>query len=233
MFMKARYLAMFLSILVGGLNSYELKNPTPQTPFTEYHNRMIIFSPFYAGYERIKPESLYWGLLGYLTSTIHQHGNHHIFFQTEARIGHHYFNNGTDHLIPFAGIGYLNTFIQTKHHRTFIFDQPFRNLHAHARQSGVLFAEAGMLYDHEFNKTFNLGVNGKLIVGSAVGPGHERARYFGHGAVAGFDLGLPLTFRFGGGRHWDFRVEPFDVYLQGTKHRHNYFGFRSAFAYRF
>lgn len=223
--MKIRYLAMFLPILIWGLNPHEIKK--------EYNNRMIVFAPLYQGYERIEPEALYWGILGYLTPTLHHHGKHHLFLQTEARIGYHYFNNGQDHLIPFAGVGYINTYIQTKHHRTFFLSRPFGQLHAHSHQSGVLLAEAGFLYEHECNASFNLGANGKFLIGGALGPSHQRSHTWGHGAVAGFDLGLPLTVRFGGNRHWDFRFEPFDVYLQGTKHRHNYFGVRAAFAYRF
>jgi hypothetical protein len=194
------------------------KSTTEQTPFIEYNNRMVVFAPLYQSYERTKPNAFYWGLIGYVTNTINEKGSEETFIQADFRLGYNYFCNGRDHLTPYVGVGFIKAFF---HH------------HFARHNPGVLFGELGFLYDHEFNRCFNLGINAKGLVGGAKGSHRWRERTWGHGAVFGFDVGVPFTFRFGRNRHWDFRLEPFNVYLHGSKHHHNYFGFRNAFAYRF
>jgi len=51
--------------------------------------------------------------------------------------------------------------------------------------------------------------------------------------IIGFKCGLPITFRFGKGRHWDFRIEPFDIFFNSNQFNNNYFGFQFSFGYRY
>ncbi len=229
--MKFKHLAMFLPTALMAFTQHgeeiaavkevkkETKTTQAQTPFIEYNNRMVVFAPNYQSYERTQPDAFYWGLLGYLTNTINQDGDTHPFLQSEFRLGYNYFYNGRDHFTPYAGIGYINDFRKTHHHYRL------------STEGETLFGEVGFLYDHEFNTVVNLGINLKGLVGGVVG--HQRHHNWGDGAVYGFDVGVPLTFRFGRKRHWDFRFEPFNVYLRASSENHNYFGFRNAFAYRF
>lgn len=226
--MKPKYLALFLPTALLAFSQYSEENTvaqatktpsktaTEQTPFIEYNNRMTVFAPLYQSYERTKPDAFYWGLVGYATNVINEKGHYDVFAQADFRLGYNYFYNGRDHFTPYVGIGWINA----AHH----------HLRSH---NGVLFGELGFLYDHEFNRCFNLGVNLKGLVGGTVGSENHRRHSWGDGVAFGFDIGVPFTFRFGKDRHWDFRLEPFNVYLHGSKHQHNYFGFRNAFAYRF
>lgn len=230
--MKIKHLAMLLPTALMAFTQHgeeiaavkEVKKETKpvevKPPFIEYNNRMVVFSLGYQSYERTQPDALYWGLLGYLTNTINQDGDTHPFLQAEFRLGYNYFYSGKHHLTPYAGIGYINDFRKWHRH------------HSLSTEGEVVFGEVGFLYDHEFNRLINFGINLKGLVGGVINE-ERHNKDFGDGAVYGFDVGVPLTFRFGRNRHWDFRFEPFNVYLRSGSHNHNYFGFRNAFAYRF
>jgi hypothetical protein len=186
---------------------------TSDPHFNEYHNRISVFSPCYQNYERTKTDSIYAGVSAYYEPEINH--DRRYLLNTELRMGYNYFFNGRDHLTPFAGVGYLQDF-HTHHHHT-------------KHQPGIVYGAVGFLYDHEFNTIFNLGFNMKLLLGGATSQKH-----FQWGSpVGGVDTSLPITFRFGRNRHWDYRIEPFNIYVRGSKASQDYFGFRNSIGYRF
>jgi hypothetical protein len=208
------------------------KGPCETQPnFYEYHNRISVFGPLHQAYERIKIDALYAGIEAwavYAISDGHSHGNQ-VLGEGEFRMGYNYFYNGRDHVTPFLGVGVIK-------------DYRKEEISYHTRVSGVLvshhrklekpavaYGVFGLLYDHEFNSVFNLGVNFKGLVGGAVNTHH-----IDWGSpVGGIDVSVPITFRFGNKRHWDIRLEPFDIYLHGSHLSRNYFGGRSTIGYRF
>ncbi len=216
--MKHKYLKTLLPIFLmtafvhadQGASTEEKKEPN----FIQYHNRMIVFFPLHQGYERIKPDAFYVGLEGYLASVLNK-GNDNLLLDAELRMGYNFFLNGRDHLTPFAGIGFVEDFFKR---------------HDHVRHNpGVVYGAMGFLYDHEFNTIFNLGLHAKFLIGGPVGNKH-----FDWGTpVVGSDVSLPITFRFGHKRHWDYRIEPFNIYLHGSNDSQDYWGFRNSLGYRF
>ena len=185
---------------------------TKVTPFYEYHNRMVVFSPTHQAYERIKPDDMYWGIEGWYVRADNKHKNW--LLNGEFRVGHNYLYNLVDHVTPFAGVGYIQDF--SKH---------YHNYH----KPGIVYGTVGMLYDHEFNSVFTLGVNLKGLVG---GPASKK--HFNWGSpVVGADMSIPITFRLGHNRHWDLRLEPFNTYLYGTHACAYYVGSRCTVGYRF
>jgi hypothetical protein len=198
----------------------EEQKPNPCQPnFYEYHNRIAVFSGLHQTYERIKTDAFYvgvevWGVPTWSTD----HGSDTAFLgEAELRFGYNYFYNGRDHVTPFVGVGVIRDF-RKEHfggHRTM--------------KPAVAYGVFGFLYEHEFNRLFTLGFNAKGLVGGQVdSDDHDWGN-----PVGGIDVALPITFRFGYHRRWDFRIEPFDVYLRGSHISRNYFGFRSTVGFRF
>jgi hypothetical protein len=189
------------------------KEPAP-TPFIEYHNRMAVFNIDHLVYERIETNALYAGIEGWGLRTLNQN---RIVAEGEFRMGYNFFWNGRDHWTPLAGIGFFKDFHKTHEHGH------------HPMKPGIFYGTIGFLYDHEFTDVFNLGLNIKGILGGPVSKKH-----FDWGSpVGGVDVSLPITFRFGHKRHWDARIEPFNIYLHGSQAAFDYFGFRSTIGYRF
>src|SRR5271155_646502 len=79
------------------------KEPVAATPFIEYHNRMVVFDLSHLTYERIKPNSLYAGVEGWLVPVTR---HNQTIVEGEFRMGYNFFWNGRDHFTPIAGIGY-------------------------------------------------------------------------------------------------------------------------------
>ncbi len=218
--MKRHYLKMLLPILSTTLLGYAATkenntiHQTKEPHFIQYHNRVILFSPFHQGYERIKPDAFYAGVEGFLAYCDNKERNNFLL-NTEVRMGYNFFLNGRDHLTPIAGVGFVENFF--RHHK-------------HTQHKpGIVYGTMGFLYDHEFNTIFNLGINVKFLVGGPIGKKH-----FEWGSpVVGTDISLPITFRFGRHRHWDCRIEPFNMYLHGSHGSQNYSGFRNSLGYRF
>lgn len=193
---------------------------TESTPsFYEYHNRMSVFGPFHQAYERIKTDAFYAGVEAWFINTISDRDS--CLGEAEARFGYNFFYNGRDHVTPFVGVGVIKDF--RKDH---VEDEFF---HHYGIKPAVVYGVFGMLYDHEFNRLFNLGFNLKGLVG---GPVKKKNLDWGS-PVVGIDVAIPITFRFGYKRHWDFRIEPFYIYLHGSQVSRDYFGGRSTIGYRF
>jgi hypothetical protein len=223
---KARYIALLLSTTLLTLpgfakQSKEMQSQSKdnqenamQTPYIEYNNRMTVFDPGWISYERTKNDSLYWGLMENISPAIGRK-KHRWLLEAEGRIGWNLFYDMKMHVTPYVGVLYLNDFRGTRCFRT--------------SRDGVLAGEIGLLFDYEFGSVFNLGINAKGFVGGSLND-HP---VWGKGVAGGGEIGIPFTFRFGGSRHWDLRIEPFDLYIRGKKHGHNYACIRAAFGYRF
>lgn len=180
------------------------------TPFIEYHNRIAVVSFNHFVYERIKPDAFYTGVEGWAVPTL----NYNFIVEGEYRAGYNFFWNGRDHLTPLAGVGFF---------------KDFANFYYDNAKPGIVYGTLGFLYDHEFTSVFNLGVNVKGIIGGSVAK-----KWNGWGSpVVGVDTSLPITFRLGHKRHWDARLEPFNIYLYGSNNSMNFVGLRSTIGYRF
>jgi hypothetical protein len=185
---------------------------TPE-PFIQYHNRMAVFNPSHLTYERIKPNALYAGVEGWIVPVFRK--DNLSLLDTEFRMGYNFFYNGRDHLTPFAGVGFMLALSDHHHHNR--------------RSPDIAYGTLGFLYTHEFNTIFNLGLNLKGLIG-----GPSSNKHFDWGSpITGLDVALPITFRFGHKRHWDYRIEPFNTYIHAPNASENYFGFRGTVAYRF
>ena len=218
--MKSKYLTAILPVLsmtlLGHADQVDGTNPAKKTDevhFMEYHNRVVVFAPNHQAYERLKTDAFYVGVEGYLVPVTSK--NHNSLLDAELRMGYNYFCNGRDHFTPFLGAGYVQNFYE-QHRHTY-------------HRPGVVYGTVGFLYDHEFNTIFNLGFNAKFLLG---GPVNEK-RFDWGSPVVGVDASIPITFRFGHKRHWDYRIEPFKMYLHGSQASQNYFGFRNTLGYRF
>lgn len=192
-------------------------NETPS--FYEYHNRISVFGPLHQAYERIKTDAFYVGVEAWLLNTVSNRCD--LLGEAELRFGYNFFYNGRDHVTPFVGTGVIDDYGLQRVRQEFF--------HHYKRKPPVVYGVFGILYDHEFNRLFNLGFNVKGLVGGSV-----KKHHLNWGSpVVGIDVAIPITFRFGYRRHWDCRIEPFYIYLHGSQISQNYFGGRSTIGYRF
>jgi hypothetical protein len=145
-------------------------------------------------------------------------------------MGYNYFYDKRDHVTPFLGAGVIKDFCKEWTETRFFFNGALvRRERSYFQKPPVIYGTFGLLYDHEFNSVFNLGLNFKGMIGGSVG---NSRRGWGS-TVGGIEVGLPITFRFGPQRHWDFRLEPFYIYLNSSRFSRSYFGGRSTIGYRF
>ncbi len=221
--LKSTLLATLLLPFLGMAEEAEHKN---KTPFIEYHNRMMVFSGLHQCYERIKPNALYAGVDSWVLPVVEDTW----VVEGEFRMGYNFFYNGRDHFTPLAGVGYVQDLEETTRKSYMLVNGQWIEIDSSKeRKPGIVYGTMGFLYDHEFNTVFNLGLRAKGLIGGPVDTDH-----FNWGSpVVGCDISLPITFRFGRHRHWDYRIEPFDLFLAGQNASRNYFGFRGGVAYRF
>lgn len=185
--------------------------------FIQYNNRVMVFTPAHIGYERIKPNAMYVGVEVF-KSPIFNRGHKNSFVDAELRVGHNFFYNDKDHFSPFVMLGTNGT----NPTRSFLkIDYRLKNW-------GMAYGGVGFLYTHEFDPVFNMGINLKLLVGGSICHKHKK---IGSPSI-GTDVAVPLTFRFGRKKHWDFRLEPFFFGLHGQGSL-GYFGWRNSVGYRF
>lgn len=211
---KVLFTISLLPIFLHGDGDYSMDDANSvaktATPYIEYHNRMAVFTPFHQVYERIETDAFYAGVEAWIVPIIGGDFSKALF-EAELRFGYNLFYNSRDHLTPFAGIGSL--------------------INTYEKQSslGMGYGVLGFLYDHEFNSIFNLGINVKGMIGG----GSARKHHAWGNPIIGCDVALPITFRFGHKRHWDYRIELFNIYLHGAHASHDVFGFRNTVGYRF
>lgn len=222
-------LSIFLPCLIFA-NNKDGVYPQKKTPFYEYNNRIAVFSVNHLLYERIKPNGIYaavdiWATWAGTTVKNEKTKFDHWFSEAEYRMGYNFFLNGRDHITPIAGIGFLKS------------DKDFESSWDNHRNykptkykiPGVVYFTAGFMYNHEFNSILNLGFNLKGLIG-----GGGSNDYFRWGsAISGFDVSVPISFRFGPKRHWDLRLEPFNIFLISKDNWVNTFGGRGTLGYRF
>lgn len=210
--MKIKYL---IAITLAAKPLFVQSDQSKKSEFIQYHNRVVLFLPFHQCYERIKNDAFYVAAEAFFVRS----KKSHILLNSELRMGYNYFFDQKDHLSPFVGMGHIKDFYF--HHHNHL----LRLRH----KPGVAYGALGFLYVHEFNSVFNLGINGKAILGAPVSKKH-----FNWGApVIGVQFTVPITFRFGCHRHWDLRLEPFNLYLHGSKAVEDYSGCITTLGYRF
>lgn len=182
---------------------------------TQYANRVNFGIPR-LGYERIKPDSVYFGIEAWRVYRLGNATFEKDILEAEARVGYNFFFDGREHFTPIIGGGYFKDFAR---HRQ--------------RKQGIAYGTFGFLYDHEFNSVFNLGVNMKGLVGYTVNKHGHVKKHDWSNPILGYDLGLPFTFRFESQRHWDVRLEPFLIQMFTHHATHNFGGLRASLGYRF
>lgn len=208
---------------------------TQSSKYHEYNNRMIVFNLSHLCYERTKPNAFYIGIdywktysmlpgkpikglpIGKLTNA-------------EFRMGHNFFYNDSDHFTPIIGLGVFNDSMKEEilvENAKVDGEETSTHYYKYVNLSPVSYGTIGFLYDHEFNSIFNLGLNVKGIFGEPL-----KNKYWGD-RVKGYNINLPITFRFGHERHWDLRIEPFYLSLRGDLVKRKYLGFTNAIGYRF
>lgn len=230
------YLSSFL-ILTAPLAQYA-DEAKPKQPFIEYNNRISVFYPNHQTYERTKPNAFYVGVEAWeiaaisINSTNDETPLFHLLFEAELRFGYNFFYNRKDHITPIIGGGFIKDFTNF-HSETLSWDSQnpnyvWRNIHSYSLPA-LGYGTLGFLYNHEFNTIFNLGFNCKGMIGA----GGSNSHFNWGSPIIGVDMALPITFRFGYKRHWDFRIEPFYQYLHGSKNSMSYVGFRGTLGYRF
>lgn len=228
---------MFCSFVCGFTSSEnaDIGKKESKTPYIEYHNRMSCFSPLHQCYERIKNNALYAGVEAWFVGANYPRA--FVIGEAEFRMGYNFFFNCRDHLTPIAGVGIFKDF-KRRHYYLVEKEGDNRIVYRESHEKHpIVYAALGFLYDHEFNSVFNLGLNAKGLFGGPTKA--ERSFCYSKDkldwgkTIVGVDVAAPITFRFGKERHWDARLEPFDIYVHGEKSSMNYWGFRSTLGYRF
>lgn len=230
------YLSSFL-ILTAPLAQYA-DEAKPKKTFIEHNNRISVFYPNHQTYERIKPNAFYVGVEAWAVSTIATNSTNYkldgfrLLFEGELRFGYNFFYNGKDHITPIIGGGFIKDLTKiTAQTSSWNSQHGYYTVigRYHYKIPGLGYGTLGFLYDHEFNTIFNLGFNCKGMIGA----GGSNSHFNWGSPIIGVDMALPITFRFGYKRHWDFRIEPFYQYLHGSKNSIGYVGFRGTAGYRF
>ncbi len=213
----------------------------------EYDNRISIFIPWHQTYERTKPDCFYWAAEGWVLPALNEKAKVDLIGEAEIRFGYNFFWNGRDHFTPLVGIGYFQDIRRDNDNGwVWVGDYWDKEKNHKTHHGGVLYGTVGFLYNYEVNDWFEIGTNLKGLFGGGVGKeAHHRHNTRWGTPVFGVDFALPITFRFGPKRHWDIRLEPFDIYLHGhergtdsenhhkSRRNHNFFGGRSTVGYRF
>jgi hypothetical protein len=186
-------------------NVFYLLDPKP----FEHTNRVAFFYP-YLSFEHRKPYNFYINIEGYKLPTFK--GN---IAKAECLFGYTllFHDKDYDYLTIAVGMGVF----KFGHISEFDFsNKPIRY--------GII----AVLYEHEFNSFFSLGFNMKAL-----------SRCFEYTSVGykphleGFEMNLPITFHFGKNNLWDFRLEPFDIYMYKENKTHNRVGIINSIGYRF
>jgi hypothetical protein len=220
--MKQKALIVLLSIFSLSAITYADSSDTDSTtpsphdtkkpPFREYDNRLSFF-PTYLSYERIKPNAVYVGMEtsgGFpLNKALAD-----LFFYSELRLGYNFFFRGRDHLTPVVGGGYTKD-ICINHARCL-------------RRPNIGYGLIGLRYWHECSYKFHMGVNAEFLIGR---PTNEKHQW--NSPVMGFNISVPLIFKFKDHEKWDSCIEPYSVYLRGGNTSTIYAGLRYTLGYRF
>jgi len=219
----------FMVVSMGTTGLFADDSTQEGAKYPQYNNRMAVFEVIHQLYERTKNDAFYVGVDVWEANRIG--GNAGAFGEAELRMGYNFFYNGRDHVTPLVGIGAFKDFHHFEEYEIEYSDSGISTLHeVRKRKAAVLYGTLGFKYCHEFNSIFNLGADLKGLLGGSVDA--NKLSTWG-GAVWGVDVAMPITFRFGHKRHWDLRIEPFDIYMHGSERAENYFGFRSTLGYRF
>lgn len=196
--------AMSLSCLYG--QAQQMK-----TSDVNYNNRIM----FFEGYERTEDNSVYFGLVAWISPNYLSHSDAWIF-EGEARLGYNHAFNKKTKLTAYAGGGYLDDIKRShQHHRSYL-----RHLKEHSLEFG--YGAIGVNISHMFDHLFGVGLNVKGMYGK----GTIGSVYHDNEWAGGMDIGVPLIFKFGGHRRFDIRFEPFYMFLKSSQDETNYLGNR-------
>jgi len=206
---------------------------------------MVVFNLSRLNYERIKPDDVFVGVDLWATYAFAStNANYHKSLLTaigeaEFHMGYNFLLASRNHLTPFLGVGVFGDFgnysyeierTYTYHYYTLYYEHEYtstRTYHKSFHLPPLIYGTAGIKYDHEFNSIVNLGTNFKALIG-----GSTSSRKW-ENPIFGFECGIPLTLCFGKDRHWDFRFEPFDIFLINSDFYNNFFGIHLSFGYRY
>lgn len=191
-------------ILFYILSSVILSNLTGKE-YNQFDHRIGLFPNFFS-YEKIKKESLYLGAEGFYNVI----GSR--FAQVEARLGYNLSMQGNDLLCPYAGVGWLKSFSKP-------------NLKdCHFPYGQMFFGSLGLSYNHELLSIFYLGFRSEILLGSATNKNNF---------TYGFEGRIPITFLFGHKGKFDFRLEPFAIFLSEKSISSDFYGLLLSMGFKF
>lgn len=172
-----------------------------------YDNRLALFPNFFS-YDNIKKESLYYALEGFYNLIGSQCA------QTELRIGYNMVVGDNDYFCPYLCGGWLKSF------KNDVIKNNFLN------RANIFFGGLGLCYDHEILSIFHVGFRSELLIGSSI-------KKSTHCFTYGFEGRLPITFYFGHKGKYDFRLEPFAIFLSTNNGSSDLWGLIANFGYKF
>lgn len=204
-----------------------------------FNNRMIVLTLNRLKYERIKPNSLYVGVDTWSTLALAHNAEFNKSLVTrigkaECQMGYNFRLSEKSILTPTLGFGKFVDFGRYSYKDTYY--EPYFDIYyerfVYFDLPPVFYGAAGFKYNYAFNSIFNLGINFQTLIGKS--PKSKEIPLINWGnQVFGFECGLPMTFRFGHSRRWEFQLEPFDIFLCDKRRHFNFFGVHFSFGYRY
>lgn len=134
-----------------------------------FHNRISVLDPFHLIYERLKKDSIYVGIDSWAcyafssdNTTINTFvSNNKPIGELELRLGYNFLFNQKDHFVPIIGLGIFKDW----NHETY---QIWKIKYESENLDEIIYGTFGFLYNHDFNRLFNLGFNIKGIIGGPI-----------------------------------------------------------------
>lgn len=172
-----------------------------------YENRVALF-PNFLTYEKIANASLYYSFEGFYNIIGSRCA------QIETRIGYNMNFKNNDYFCPYVAGGWLKSF-----HSTCAKNNTLDQL-------SLFFGGLGLCYDHEILSIFHIGFRSEILLGSSVKAKKDHLTY-------GFEGRVPLTFYFGHKGKYDFRLEPFAIFLSNNNTSCDLWGLILSLGYKF
>lgn len=168
-----------------------------------YDQRMGIF-PNFCTYEKLTNSSIYYCFEGFYNVIGSRCA------QIETRLGYNMMCNDNDYLCPYLSAGWLKGY---KNDNLF-------------KKANIFFGALGLAYDHEILSIFHIGFRSELLLGSKIKDSKNNLIY-------GFEGRIPITFYFGEKRKFDFRLEPFAIFLNEKTHSSDLWGLLFNLGYKY
>jgi hypothetical protein len=209
-----------LTVFSGSLIATPTKCDLDGAPI--YNNRIVALQSGLV-YERSAKDSIHLGFESFVTSAIRGKNDSTTIGVVEARIGHSFTLTEGSSITPVVGASMLRDLEEGK---SYIQKKGGVTIETTFREPYFFHGTIGFMADYAFSNSFDLGLTAKALIGTSWGANVDKVEDLSYG----FHGSLPITFRFGTGYHWDFRLEPYALLL---KDYNNYVGLKAGVGYRF